>query len=260
MPTDKSPLIPEFMRSIYIREIHSFFSSIVGYLTLLIFLVATGLFIWVIPDSSILNYGFASVAPFFQLAPWFLLLLIPAITMRSFPEEFRSGTMEWLSTKPLSVMDIIWGKFLASFTLSVLALIPTGVYVLSLYSLSLIEGDLDYGAIIGSYLGLIALIGGFTAIGTFCSSLTQNQIVGFLLSLFGCYLLYGGVAALASIPSFAGAVEYYLGMFGMSYHYQSMSRGYIDSRDIIYFISLIILFVSLTRYSLESRLRDKSTR
>lgn len=248
------------MRSIYIREINSFFSSIVGYLTLLIFLVSTGLFVWVLPDSSILDYGFASMAPFFQLAPWFLLLLIPAITMRSFPDEFRSGTMEWLSTKPLSMMDIIWGKYLASFTLSLLALIPTGIYVITLYSLSLIEGDLDYGAIMGSYIGLVALIGGFTAIGTFCSSLTPNQIVGFLLSLFGCYLLYGGVAALASIPSLAGAVEYYLGMLGMSFHYQSMSRGYISSRDLIYFLSVIFLFVSLTRISLEGRLRDKAKR
>src|SRR5690606_33569358 len=188
------------------------------------------------------------------------LLLIPAITMRSFPDEFRSGTMEWLSTKPLSMMDIIWGKFLASFTLSVLALIPTGIYVITLYSLSLIEGDLDYGAIMGSYIGLLALIGGFTAIGTFCSSLTHNQIVGLLLSLFGCYLLYGGMSASSSIPSFARAVYYYLGMLGMSFHYQSMSRGYVDSRDLIYFLSVIFLFVSLTRTSLENRHRDKAKR
>lgn len=247
------------MRSVFIKEINSFFSSIVGYVAVLVFLVACGLFLWVIPDSSILEYGYATLDRFFELAPWFLMLLIPAITMRSFADEFRGGTIEWLATKPLSDMDIILGKYFASLALVVFALLPTLVYVYTVNNLSLIEDNLDTGAIIGSYIGLLFLAGGFTAIGIFCSSITNNQIVGFLIGLFACYLLYSGFEALSKLPSFAQGIDYYLSMIGMSFHYGSISRGLIDTRDVIYFLSVIVLFVSLTRLSLNRRTWDTAT-
>src|SRR5690606_10506618 len=233
------------MRSIFFKEIHSFFSSIVGYVAILVFLIASGLFLWIIPDTSILDYGYANLDRFFELAPWFLMLLIPAITMRSFADEFRGGTIEWLSTKPLSHTDIILGKYFASLALVLFSLLPTLVYVITNDSLSAIENNIDTGPIVGSYIGLSFLAASFTALGVFCSSLTANQIVGFLTGLFACYLLYSGFEALSKIPAFTAGIDYYLSMVGMAFHYVSISRGIIDSRDVIYFISVIILFVSL---------------
>lgn len=247
------------MRSVFIKEINSFFSSIVGYVAVLVFLIACGLFIWVIPDSSILEYGYATLDRFFELAPWFLMLLIPAITMRSFADEFRGGTIEWLSTKPLTDTDIILGKYFASLALVVFALLPTLIYVYTINNLSLLEHNIDTGGIAGSYIGLLFLAGGFTAIGIFCSSLTGNQIVGFLVALFACYLLYSGFEALSKLPSFAEGIDYYLGMIGMSFHYNSISRGLIDTRDVLYFLSVIVLFISLTRLSLNRRTWDTAT-
>lgn len=244
------------MRSIFIKELNSFFSSIVGYVAVLVFLVACGLLLWIYEDSSILTYGYASLDRFFEIAPWLLLLLIPAVTMRSFADEFRGGTIEWLSTKPLSAMDIILGKYFASVVLVVFALIPTVIYAYTINNLSLIENNVDFGAIIGSYVGLLFLASSFTAVGIFCSSITNNQIVGFLVALLSCYLLYSGFDSLSRIPAFADGIDYYLGMVGMAFHYESISRGFIDTRDVIYFLSVIILFISLTRLSLNSRTWD----
>ena len=244
------------MRSIFIKEINSFFSSIVGYVAVLVFLVACGLFMWILPDSSILDYGYASLDRFFEMAPWLLMLLIPAITMRSFADEFRDGTIEWLSTKPLTDLDIIIGKYLATLALVLFAILPTFIYVYTVSNLSAIANNLDTGAIIGSYIGLFFLAAGFTAIGVFCSSLAGNQVVGFLISLFACYLLYYGFEALAKIPQLKGGFDYYLGMIGISFHYNSISRGFVDSRDVLYFLSVIILFISLTRLSLNRRTWD----
>lgn len=244
------------MRSIFIKELNSFFSSIVGYVAVLVFLVACGLLLWIYEDSSILAYGYASLDRFFEIAPWLLLLLIPAVTMRSFADEFRGGTIEWLSTKPLSAMDIILGKYFASVVLVVFALIPTVIYAYTINNLSLIENNVDFGAIIGSYVGLLFLASSFTAVGIFCSSITNNQIVGFLVALLACYLLYSGFDSLSRIPAFADGIDYYLGMVGMAFHYESISRGFIDTRDVIYFLSVIILFISLTRLSLNSRTWD----
>jgi ABC-2 type transport system permease protein len=241
------------MRSIFIKEINSFFSSIVGYVALLVFLIACSLFLWIIPNYSILEYGYASMERFFEIAPWLLLLLVPAITMRSLSDEFRTGTIEWLSTKPLTDFDIIVGKYLATLALIVFALFPTLVYVYTLSNLSLPDISLDSGAIIGSYIGLFFLAATFAAVGIFCSSLTSNQVVGFLISLLGCYLFYTGFEQLSKLPSFAEGIDYYLSMIGMEFHYNSISRGLIDSRDVVYFLSVIILFVSLTRFSLNSR-------
>jgi ABC-2 type transport system permease protein len=221
------------MRSIFIKEINSFFSSIVGYVAVMVFLIACGLFLWVIPTSSILEYGYASLDRYFEMAPWLLMLLIPAITMRSFADEFRGGTIEWLSTKPLTDLDIIGGKYLASLALVVFAILPTLIYAYTVNNLALLENNIDIGSVIGSYIGLLFLAAGFTAIGIFCSSLTNNQIVGFLVALFACYILY--------------------------FHYNSISRGFIDSRDVIYFLSVIVLFIALTRLSLNRRTWDTAT-
>jgi ABC-2 type transport system permease protein len=244
------------MRAIFIKEIAAFFSSIAGYIAVLVFLIACGLFLWIIPDSSILDYGYASLDRFFELAPWFLLLLIPAVTMRSFADEFRTGTIEWLFTKPLRDIDIVLGKYLACLTLVIFALLPTLIYVVSVYALAAPKTVPDWGAITGSYIGLLFLAAAFTAIGVFASALTANQIVGFLVALFAGYLLYSGFAALSRIPAFAGGVDYYLGLVGLAYHYDSISRGVVDTRDVIYFISIIIIFLALTRLILARRTWD----
>lgn len=238
------------MRSIFIKEIASFFSSIVGYVAILVFLVACGLFLWILNDTSIMDYGYASMDRFFDIAPLLLMLLIPAITMRALADEFRSGTIEWLSTKPLSDLDIILGKYFAAVTLIAFALLPTLLYVYSVGNLAQAKTTLDSGAIIGSYIGLLFLAAGFAAIGIFCSSLTPNQIVGFLLALFACFIFYNGFEALSHIPTLEGTVSYILNLIGMSFHYNSISRGIVDSRDIVYFLSVIVLFISLTRISL----------
>jgi ABC-2 type transport system permease protein len=244
------------MRSIFIKEINSFFSSIVGYVAILIFLVACGLFLWIIPDTSILAYGYATLDRFFQMAPWFLMLLIPAVTMRSFADEFRGGTIEWLSTKPLRDTDIILGKYFAALALVAFAILPTIIYVITVDSLSAVANNIDTGSIIGSYIGLFFLAATFTAIGVFCSSVTSNQVVAFLVALFACYLLYSGFEALSRIPAFTSGFDYYLSMVGLSFHYESISRGVVDTRDVVYFISVIILFVALTRLSLNRRTWD----
>ncbi|HXS36980.1 MAG TPA: gliding motility-associated ABC transporter permease subunit GldF [Flavipsychrobacter sp.] len=244
------------MRSIFFKELNSFFSSVVGYVAVLVFLVACGLFLWIIPDYSILDYGYATLDKFFDIAPWLLLFLIPAITMRSLSDEFKGGTIEWLSTKPLTDLDIIMGKYLASLALIVFALIPTFIYVYTVANLSAVPNNLDTGGIIGSYIGLFFLAATFASIGVFCSSLTSNQVVGFLVAVFACYILYVGFESLSKIPKFAGGFDYYLSMIGLSFHYNSISRGVVDSRDIIYFLSVIILFISLTRFSLNSRTWD----
>lgn len=244
------------MRSIFFKEINSFFSSIVGYVSIGVFLAASGLFLWVLEDSSILSYGTASMDQFFSLAPWLLLLLIPAVTMRSFADEYRGGTIEWLSTKPLTDLDIILGKYFAALALIVFALLPTLIYVYSIQELAMPRTEIDMGAIAGSYLGLFFLAAGFAAVGIFCSSLTANQVVGFLVSLFACYILYSGFQGLSKAFAAESGYGFYLSMGGMQFHYNSISRGIIDSRDVIYFLSIIILFVALTRVSLRRRTWD----
>ncbi len=222
----------------------------------MIFLIACGLFLWIIPDTSILGYGYATLDRYFSMAPWLLMLLIPAVTMRSFADEFRGGTIEWLSTKPLRDYDIILGKYFASLALVLFALLPTLIYVVTINNLSAVENNIDTGGIAGSYIGLIFLAASYTAVGVFCSSITSNQIVAFLVALFACYILYSGFEALSKIPAFTAGIDYYLSMAGMSFHYESISRGVVDTRDVIYFISIIILFVSLTRLSLGRRTWD----
>ena len=233
------------------KELRQFFGSLTGYMAVAVFLIATGLVLFVFEDN-ILDFGYATLGRFFQLAPWLLLFLIPAITMRSFAEEFRTGTYELLATQPLTKAQLVAGKYTGALLVVMVALIPTIIYGVAIESLSTGEG-LDKGATLGSYLGLLMLAAVFTMIGVYCSSLTANTVVAFLLALVFCALLYYGFAAISRLPVLAGGVDYWIEWLGIDQHYQSISRGLIDSRDIIYFISLVLLFFGLTIRNLIQR-------
>lgn len=241
------------MKSIYFKELGAFLSSIVGYVVLLVFLIVLGLFLWVLPDSNFLDYGYASMEQFFTITPWLMLFLIPAITMRSFADEYKGGTIEWLSTKPLTLHQIVGGKFWASFTLVVIALIPTLIYVFAINWLAIENATLDFGAVSGAYTGLLLLVASFVAIGIFCSTLTDNQIVGFLLALILCWLLYSGFEAISRLPVFSGGADYYIQLIGMDAHYNSINRGVINTKDVVYFLSVTIVFWQLTLFSLKRK-------
>lgn len=241
------------MLAIFRKEIHQFFSSITGYVAIILFLLANGLLLFVFPDTNLLDFGYANLDPLFELAPIIYLLLIPAITMRSFADEFRSGTIELLSTKPLSWWQIVLGKYGASTLIVLISLLPTLVYYLAIHQLSAPPVRIDNGGIAGSYLGLLLLGAVFTAIGIWASSLTGNAVVAFLVAVFTCFLFYNGFDALSKIPAFSGGADYYLQMAGIKFHYTSISRGVIDSRDLVYFASVIILMLYLSRTSLQRR-------
>lgn len=244
------------MLAIFKKEIHQFFSSITGYVAIILFLLANGLLLFVFPDTSLLDYGYANLNPLFELAPLIYLLLIPAITMRSFADEFKTGTMELLSTKPLSWWQIVLGKFNAGALVVLISLIPTIVYYIAIRQLSTDPGNLDNGGIMGSYVGLFLLGAVFTSIGVWSSSLTSNAVVAFLTAIFTCFIFYYGFDALSKLPAFTGSADFYLQMAGIRFHYISISRGVIDSRDIIYFVSVIGLMLYLTRLSLQRRIWD----
>ena len=234
------------------KELRQFFSSLTGYIAILVFLLLNGLLLFVFPDTSILDYGFASLDKFFELAPWILLLLIPAITMRSFSEEFRTGTYEILQTKPLLNYQLIGGKYFSSLLVVVIALLPTLLYVFTIEHLSA-QAGMDLGATGGSYIGLFFLASVFLAIGLCCSSFTTNPVVAFLSAAIFCFLVYSGFGAISHMPALAGGADYYLEMLGIDFHYRSMSRGVIDSRDLIYFISMVFFFLICTRRNLAGR-------
>ena len=238
------------MKSIVLREIKSFFGSPIGYLVITVFLIGNGLFLWVFEgEYNILNSGFADLSPFFTLAPWILIFLIPAVTMRSFSDEKKQGTLELLLTKPLSIWQIVNGKFLGSMLLIAMAIIPTFIYVKVISTLGIPEGNIDMGSTMGSYFGLLFLIAAYSAIGIFTSTLSENQIVAFIVAVFLCFFFYFGFEKLASIiPSF----QVLISSFGMQDHFKSMSRGVIDTRDVIYFSSVTVLFLSFTVYNLKS--------
>jgi ABC-2 type transport system permease protein len=238
------------MKSIVVREIKSFFGSPIGYLVIAVFLIGNGLFLWVFKgEYNILDSGFADLSPFFTLAPWILIFLIPAVTMRSFSDEKKQGTLELLLTKPLSIWQIVNGKFLGSMLLIVMAIVPTFIYVWVIAGLGSPEGNIDMGSTMGSYFGLLFLIAGYSAIGIFTSTLSENQIVAFIVSVFLCFFFYFGFESVATIiPSFQGVIS----SIGMQDHFKSMSRGVIDSRDVVYFVSITVLFLSFTVYNLKS--------
>lgn len=233
------------------KELRQFFGSLTGYMAVAVFLIAAGLVLFVFEDN-ILDFGYASLDRFFLLAPWLLLLLIPAITMRSFAEEFRTGTYELLATQPITKAQLVAGKYIGALLVVIVALLPTLVYAVAVESLATGQG-LDIGAILGSYLGLVLLSSVFTMIGLYCSSLTANTVVAFLLALVACALLYYGFAATSRLPVFSGGADYWIEWLGIDQHYQSISRGLIDSRDLIYFISMVLLFFILTIRNLLQR-------
>jgi ABC-2 type transport system permease protein len=232
------------------KEFGQFFNTLTGYIAMIVFLLITGLLLFVFPDTSILDFGYATLDKFFELAPWILLLLIPAISMRSLSEEFRTGTFEILQTKPLSNWEIVVGKYLASLFVIVIALLPTLLYAFSVQRLSAGEG-IDSGATIGSYIGLFFLSAVFAAIGICCSSFTNNAVAAFIAAVFVCFLLYSGFSAVSKIPVFAAGADYYIEMLGIDFHYRNISRGLIDTRDLVYFLSLIFFFLTLTKRNLD---------
>jgi ABC-2 type transport system permease protein len=237
------------MIAILKKEISSFFSSPIGYLVIAVFLLINGLFLFLFGgEYHILDNGLANMSPFFMLAPWVFLFLIPAITMKSFSDEMKQGTLELLLTMPVSPLKIVLGKFLGALLLVVLALIPTLLYVYTIYRLGLPPGNLDLGSIAGSYFGLLFLASSFTAVGLFTSSLTDNQIVAFISAVFICLLMFYGFEGLAGLQFLANSVP--IDSFGMAYHFKSMGRGIIDTRDLIYFLSITVFFLAITRLSI----------
>jgi len=238
------------------KELRQFFSSLTGYIAILVFLLLNGLLLFVFPDTDILAFGYATLDKFFELAPWVLLLLIPAITMRSLSDEFRMGTFEILQTKPLSRSQVVGGKYLASLLVAVIALLPTLIYFVSLTQLSA-QGGMDTGGTFGSYTGLFFLAAVFTAIGICCSSFTNNAVVAFISAAFVCFIVYNGFTAVSRLPVFAAGADYYIEMLGIDFHYRSISRGVVDSRDILYFISVIFFFLILTERNLAKQRLSK---
>ena len=241
------------MYCLFLKEVKGFLNSIAGYLVMAVFLVVTGLFLWVFPMSeNILSRGFADIGGLFDLAPVVFLLLVPAITMRSFAEEHKTGTIELLLTSPLSDMQIILGKYLAAVFLLLISLIPTLIYFISVYFLGYPQGNIDTGAMWGSYIGLLFLGGTFAAIGIFVSSMTDNQIIAFVFSALLCFLIWLAFDFIYSFHIF-GTFGYVIKNLRISHHYSSLSRGVIDSRDILYFLSVIVLFLYMARLRLQSR-------
>lgn len=241
------------MLSLIKKEVGGFFSSIVGYITIVIFLLSIGLFMWVLPsEMNVFDAGFSDMGFLFTNAPAIFLFLIPAITMRLFAEERRMQTMELLLTKPLTDFQIVMAKYLAGIVLLLFSLLPTLVYYYSIVQLGDPVGNIDSGGTIGSYIGLFFLGAGFLAIGLFASSITTNQIVSFLVAVVLCFFVYLGFDFIGNNIS-SGELAYTIKNIGIEEHYLSIQRGVIDTRDLLYFISLIVVFLLGTKLSLKRR-------
>lgn len=233
------------MLAIFRKEINQFFSSPIAYIIMVVFLTAIGLMLWVFPDTSLLDYGYADMGTFFNLAPYVMLFLVPAITMRSIADEVRTGTLEWLLTKPVGRWAIVGGKFLACWLLVALTLLPTLFYYATLYQLGNPVGNIDSAAVFGSYIGLLLLAAVFVSIGLWTSSLNDSQVVAFVLGVFVCFLFYVGLSSLAGLGDL-GSLGYYLSYIAFDEQYRALGRGLIDSRNVIYFASLTGFFLFLT--------------
>ena len=234
------------------KEWNQFFSSLTGYIALVVFLLLNGLMFFVFPNTSLLDFGYASLDGFFSLAPWILLFLIPTITMRSLADEYKAGTYEVLRTRPLTSWQIVAGKFFGSLLVAIIALLPTLVYYFTINSLASTTG-IDSGAAAGSYLGLLLITALFTSIGVCVSSFTTNSVVAFIISLVACVLFYFGFTAVSQLSFFENGADYYIGMMGIEYHYQSISRGVLDTRDLVYFLSLTFFFLLITTQNLRTK-------
>jgi ABC-2 type transport system permease protein len=240
------------MISIAKKELHQFFSSLTGYITIILFLLVDALYLFILKDSNIFDFGYATLESFFNLAPWVFIFLIPALSMRSFSDEFKTGTFETLKTRPLTSWQIVSGKFAAVEIVIITALIPTLLYVFTIHSLSA-AGNIDSGGITGSYIGLFLLASVFASISIWCSSLTSNAVISFLISAFACLILYFGFDAISKLPVFSGNADYYIEMIGINFHYRSISRGVIDTRDIVYYFSVIFLFLFATKKNINKK-------
>lgn len=241
------------MFALYKKELRQFFGSLVGYLAVVVFLLILGLFLWVFPETNLLDFGFATLDSLFSLAPFVLIFLIPAITMRSFAEEINSGTIELLGTRPITEWQIVLAKYFAALTLVFISILPTVVYYASIYLLASPVGNIDTGGVIGSYFGLLFLGAVFVAIGLFCSSVTSNQIVAFILSVFLCFFFYQAFYYLSQFGVFLGKNDYLIESFGLSAHYDAMGKGVVDTRDVVYFVTVITAFLLFTRTALSAR-------
>ena len=234
------------------KEWNLFFSNLTGYISLIIFFLLSGLFFFVFPATSLFGFGYATLDSFFSTIPWILLFFIPTITMRSLADEYKAGTYELLKTWPLTNAQIVLGKFFGACLIIVTAIIPTIIYAISLQTLSNV-GGIDVGSTIGSYIGLLLLCAVFAAIGICSSSFTNNTVVAFIAGAFVCFIFYEGFDALSKLPVFKGGADYYVEMIGINFHFKSISRGVIDSRDIVYFIVVITLFLLVTQKNLLKR-------
>ena len=240
------------MFSIAKKELHQFFGSLTGYITIILFLLVNGLFLFVLKDSNLFDFGYATLDKFFELAPWIFLFLIPALTMRTLSDEFKTGTFEILQTRPLTKWQIVSGKYVAALTIIMFVILPTLLYVYTIKSLS-VDAGIDSGGITGSYIGLFFLGAVFAAIGVCCSGFTGNSVIAFLISAFSCLIIFFGFNAISKLPVLQGSTDYYVEMLGIDFHYRSISRGVIDTRDIVYFFSLIFFFLLLTVKNLSKK-------
>jgi ABC-2 type transport system permease protein len=240
------------VKALFFKEIRSFLNSLVGYMAIVVFLLVTGMFLWFFDyPTNIFNNGEATLQPLFQIAPYVFMFLIPAITMRSFSDEHRNGTMEILLTKPISDMGIIIAKYAAGVLLVVLALLPTLVYYYSIIQLGEVKGNIDHAGTWGAYIGLLLLGMTFAAIGIFASSITKNQIIAFLMAVLICFIVYIGFQFLAD--NFTSPWDMFFIKLSTQEHFLSMQKGVIDSRDVIYYLSAITVFLLATKISLQSR-------
>jgi len=241
------------MLALFRKEINVFFSTPTGYIVITVFLVANSLFMWIFPgELNVIDNGYASIDTLFVIAPWVFLFLVPAVTMRSFADEKKSGTMELLFTRPLSDLQIILAKFFAGLILVLFALIPCLVYFFSVYLLGNPVGNIDTGGTWGSFIGLFFLAAIYVSIGVFSSSLTDNQVIAFIVAVLISFILYIGFDYISSIAIFRSMDQFILTM-GINEHYTSISRGVLDSRDIVYYVLVISLFVLLTKIVIQSR-------
>jgi ABC-2 type transport system permease protein len=239
------------MWSLFLKEIDTFFNHLTGYLLLIAFLIALGLVVWVFPETSVLEYGFADLEALFVYTPFVFVFLVPAVTMRMIAEEKKSGTWELLITSPLKISHIILAKYMAAFTLVGLALLPTLIYYYSIVQLGDPVGNIDSAGFFGSLIGLLFIGAVFAAIGIFSSSLTDNQITAFVIGVFIGFLLYFGLSAIASLQR--GRLAIFLEELSLSYHYESLGRGVIDSSNLFYFLSVIGSLLILTGIIIKRR-------
>ncbi|MFK5958687.1 MAG: gliding motility-associated ABC transporter permease subunit GldF [Lutibacter sp.] len=239
------------MKPILIKELNSFFTSPTAYLVIAMYLVINGLFLWVFEgDFNILHAGFADLNSYFFIAPWIFIFLIPAITMRSFSDEINTGTIELLKTKPITNWQIILAKYFSSLILVLVTILPTLIYIYSIYQLGNPIGNIEFGTTFGSFIGLFFLASTYSAVGVFASTISKNQIVSFIIGVFISFFLFYGFEALASSNIFEN-LEYTVQTFGMFSHFESISKGILDTRDLIYFISTTFFFLILTNYRIQ---------